>query len=505
MANRMKNVIVIMADSWRFDYLGCYGNDWIQTPNIDSFTKESTLFENAYAEGCPTIPTRRALLTGRYTLPYSGWRPLATADQTLADFFWTERIQTAFISDTSMMHMPGYGYERGFDFVQHIRGHQWDRFFRPLSHDLDMDRFHKKVLIRDSDEGEIEIPVSLWAKSELNDYLPFRQHWKTDEDQMSARVSRAAMNYLDRVNREAPFFLWVDCFDPHEQWDPPSIWDPEMKCPYDLDYEGVELINPAGTIVDGYLTEREAHHVRMLYAEKVTTVDKWLGKILDKLKNLGLYDDSLIIFLSDHGEPLGNGEHGHGLMRKCRPWPYEELVHIPLVIHHPGHEGNRISSYVQTVDIAPTIVDFLEMPDVSDLMQGKSLLPLIKGDVDKVRDFAIAGYFNLSWSIITDDWSYIHWLDPKDPHPIQMLSVLGLAKMEEHTEIWTCVPGSAAETPETDELYDRQKDTYQLKNLLEQKPDVANDMFLKLRDFMLGLRSEPEQQPRKQFQVIIPA
>ena len=63
------NVIVIVADTWRFDYLGCYGNDWIQTPNMDCLAAESTVFENAYAEGCPTVPTRRELLTGRYTLP----------------------------------------------------------------------------------------------------------------------------------------------------------------------------------------------------------------------------------------------------------------------------------------------------------------------------------------------------------------------------------------------------------------------------------------------------
>ena len=66
------NVIVILADSLRFDYLGCYGNTWIKTPNIDKFAEESTLFENAYAEGLPTIPVRKACFTGRYILPFSG-------------------------------------------------------------------------------------------------------------------------------------------------------------------------------------------------------------------------------------------------------------------------------------------------------------------------------------------------------------------------------------------------------------------------------------------------
>ncbi len=486
------NVIVIMADSWRFDYLGCYGNDWIKTPNIDKFAEESTVFENAYAEGCPTIPTRRALLTGRYTLPYSGWRPLNAEDRTLADILWSESIRTALITDTSMMHMPGYGYERGFDFVQYIRGHQWDPFYRRIPHNLEIDRYHKPVWDPNQPEGEAEIMPSLFARNELDDYLPLRQYWKSDEDQMVAQVCKVALDYLEKVDRTTPFFLFLDSFDPHEPWDPPSVWDPDLKCPYDPDYDGLEIINPVPTLIDGYLTDKEAHHIRMLYAEKITMVDKWLGKVLDKLRELNLYDNSLIVFLSDHGEPLGHQEHGHGIIRKCRPWPYEELSHIPLIVHHPEGTKERVSSFVETVDIAPTIMDFLNANDKAQQMQGKSLLPLMRGEVDKIKDFAITGYFNLSWSIITDDWSYIHWLDIKETSPQKVMGMLGLATMEESTEIWTCTPGSVAETPERDEMYDRKKDVFQLNNLLDQKPDIANEMYLTLRDYMLNMRTSSD-------------
>jgi len=71
----IRNAIFIMLDTLQFNYLGCYGNDWIKTPNIDGLAKESTLFENAYTEGLPTIPCRRAMMTGRYTLPSKGWGP----------------------------------------------------------------------------------------------------------------------------------------------------------------------------------------------------------------------------------------------------------------------------------------------------------------------------------------------------------------------------------------------------------------------------------------------
>ncbi|MBW1788497.1 MAG: sulfatase-like hydrolase/transferase, partial [Deltaproteobacteria bacterium] len=96
----IKNVIMIVLDTLQFNYLGCYGNDWIKTPNIDRLAAEGVLFENAYAEGSPTIPTRRAMLTGRYTLPYKGWGPLDSDDTTVADICMANHCRSAFYFDT---------------------------------------------------------------------------------------------------------------------------------------------------------------------------------------------------------------------------------------------------------------------------------------------------------------------------------------------------------------------------------------------------------------------
>lgn len=499
------NVIVIMADSWRFDYLGCYGNTWIQTPNIDRLAAESVLFENAYAEGCPTVPARRALFTGRYTLPYSGWRKLEEGDITLTDVLWNRHMQTALVTDCPMLHLPGYGYGRGFNTVDFIRGHQWDSFYQPLPTTLDLDRFHRPVIETDARGKQVETGPSFLARKELEDYLPLRESWRTDEDQMVARTVKAGIEYLEKVDKSYPFFLWFDSFDPHEPWDPPSVWDPDLTCPYNPDYSGIELINPVATTTEGYLTEAEAHHVRMLYAEKITMVDKWLGILIDKLKELKLYDNSLIIFLSDHGEPFGNREHGHGIMRKCRPWPYEELSHIPLIIKHPDGMTGRVKSFVETTDIAPTIMDFVntnvtKTSNVVNMLnrnpeeipaQGKSLIPLMRGTVDKVRDFTISGYFNFSWSLIGSDWTYIHWLDSKEEADRgKMSATVGLSKMTENTEIWTCAPGSDVEMPYRDELYSRTEDPFQLENLIDQKPDIANRLRRELKDYMVALKTQ---------------
>ena len=481
------NVIVIMADSLRFDYLGCYGNKWIKTPNIDKLAEQSVLFENAYAEGLPTIPVRKALFTGRYTLPFGGWEPLRSKDIILSEILYWEGIRSALVTDTHPMHMPRFGYERGFDFVQYIRGGEFDPFYSKVPLTLDIEKFHKPLYEKRQRKKMKEDSNSLLARRALDFHLRESQNWKSDEDHAVAKVCKAAMNYLENLRKKDNIFFWLDSFDPHEPWDPPSVYNSEMKCPYDVNYEGKDIISPISTYVDDYLTEEESHHIRMLYAEKITMVDKWIGKFLDKLKELEMFDDSLIIFLSDHGEPLGNGEHGHGIITKCRPWPYEELVHIPLIIYHPEATPQRCTTYVETVDVAPTILNFLNVTRLKKQMQGKNLIPLILGETDKIKDFAIAGYYNFSWSIQTDDWSYVHWLENKDPEVHKLISMYGI-NMWENTSIWTCAPGAIPEVPKNDELYNRKKDQFQLKNLADQEPDIAKELFHQLKNYMLELK-----------------
>ncbi|MBM3132466.1 MAG: sulfatase [Chloroflexi bacterium] len=512
----MKNVIVIMADSWQFNYAGCYGNEWIQTPNIDRLARESTLFENAYAEGLPTVPCRRAMMTGRYTLPFKGWSPLDKEDTTIADILWGRGIHTALIYDTAPMQMPKYGYSRGFNDVIFRHGHELDHYFYAqdkLTHLQPEDYIEAHTVY--NEKGEFRTPLGATVMQELPEYLKLRQHWKSEEDNYVAVLVKEAIHWLERVDRRKPFMLWLDSFDPHEPWDPPSVWDPNLKCPYDPAYNGKDMIIPVLGPVEGVFTEEELHHIRMLYAEKITLVDRWLGKFLDKVRELGLWDDTMIIFCSDHGEPLGNGEHGHGIMRKCRPWPYEELAHIPLIVRVPGvGEGKRVKSFIQSCDVAPTIADYfgiehgevrthgvVKLPSAGiDEMQGHSLLPLIRGEKGKVRDFAIAGYFSLSWSIIRDDYSFIHWVRGYEKTTDLMTHALAhdgggtqqgqwVKEFEKQDkDMWTCTPGAQVVVPADDELYDRQKDPFQLKNIAREYPDVAREMLRQLREYMSELR-----------------
>ncbi|MFV0436776.1 MAG: sulfatase [Desulfopila sp.] len=507
-----KNVVFIMLDTLQFNYLGCYGNTWIQTPNIDRLAKQGTVFENAYTEGLPTIPCRRAMLTGRYTLPSKGWGPLDYDDTTVADIMWGRKVQTALVYDTAPMRMPKYGYSRSFDYVSFFHGHELDHY-----HHIGEEhpQFNVEDFVEDKalydENGKLRDTMSKFVTEELKCYLARKERWRDDGDSYCAQVMKGAIDYIEnKVDPYYPFMLWVDSFDPHEPWDPSSVWE-GRPCPYDPDYKGKPMIlPPMGEVADMY-TEEHLKHIRALYAEKVTLVDKWVGKLLDKIQKQGLWDSTMIILTSDHGQPLGNGEHGHGIMRKCRPWPYEELAHIPMIVRIPGvGAGKKVKSFVQSVDVAPTILDWLGTGNdpiyyggadmnapTGEEMQGLSLIPLIKGQKEKLRDFAIAGYYGFSWSMITEDFSYIHWLNEVSDIDEALTKIYDASgggggkytKSLQNEEMWTCTPGSEVEIPAKDELYNRKNDQFQLKNIIEEKPEVAKEMMQKLKLFIGELRT----------------
>ena len=527
-----KNAIVVMFDSMQHNYLGCYGNEWMKTPNLDRFAREGVLFENAYVEGLPTVPARRAMHTGRYTLPVSGWVALTLEDTTIADLCWGLGIDTALVFDCPNYRLPKFGYTRGFDNVMFTHGSEGDDGYYyddPLYH-RDPKDYIEDHFIETADEitgSKVVGPLM----EEISTFLKAHQYWKSPDDRFVARTIHKAIRYLEEVDRTHPFFLWVDSFDPHEPWDPPSVYM-DFPCPYDPDYKGKDQFLPMLGPVEGLYTEEELHHVRMLYAELITLCDTYFGELMDAVRRLGLEDDTLVMVVSDHGEPLGNGEHGHGIMRKVRPWPYEELVHGIMMMRGPGlPAGKRMKSFVQSVDVAPTMCDWLCI-GVQSFHQGVSLLPLARGEVDKVRDFAIAGYHKFSWSIITEDWSYIHWLKHGESDGAYMSGIYiegtkatgadipGIKKnalygdnsamqqkktesstpindaMRRHQEAasldgeaqWTCTPGSIAEVPDVDELYNRHTDKFQLHNVASEYPDIAKKLLIQLTEYINELK-----------------
>lgn len=223
------NVIVIMLDSLRADYLGCYGNKWIRTPNIDKLARESTLFENAYPEGLPTIPVRTALFTGKYTFPFRGWQRLEDSDVVLAEILKEHGYHSALISDTyHLWNGETRNFHRGFEWVEWIRGQEGDPYITDMSIKVDASRYSK--------------PFHQWPsqKEWFEQYLRNISRREKEEDYFAPKVMRSAIRWIEKNQNRNNFLLWVDSFDPHEPMDPPKYY----VNMYDPGYRGKEVIFP---------------------------------------------------------------------------------------------------------------------------------------------------------------------------------------------------------------------------------------------------------------------
>jgi len=384
------NVIMIMSDSMRQDHLGCYGNDWIETPNLDKLAEESVVFENAYCEGLPTLPVRTAMFTGNYTLTNRFWQQLTPQDVSMAEILDEYGYLSAMITDTYHMFKPNMNFHRGFHVWRWIRGQESDAY-RSGPHGLDLNQFIKPEML-----GTRYI-------RNLDQYLRNVQDREKEEDYFVAKVMREAVDWLDKdCDTEKPFFLYVDCFDPHEPWDPPPPFDTKYTDP---GYKGPKIIQPKFGPSD-WMKEDELKNTRALYAGEVTFVDKWIGYLMDHLNEKKLLDDALLVFLADHGHPLGD----HGTILKATDQLYSELLRIPLMVRFPKGEngGKRITPVVSVVDLLPTVLDILGHRREIELMQGKSMLPLIEGQADKLHDFITMGFFDSEDRCIRNEqWSYI--------------------------------------------------------------------------------------------------
>jgi len=450
------NIFVIVTDSMRKDAIGVYGSN-IKTPNIDSLGKDGAVFTNAFSEGLPTLPTRTTWWTGRYTFPVRGWQPFEPSDLLLAEVLWDRGFTSCLVSDTYHMHKPVYNCGRGFDTVVWVRGQEYDSW---IVDDIpvDINKYHRLK----GDETD-----DLW-RPRFEQYLKNTSWYKGEEDYCIARVFKEAIRWLEYITEKQKdkLFLWIDAFDPHEPWDPPEPY----RGMYDPGYKGQELIDPVPGLIEGYMTQEELNHTRSLYHGEVTFVDKWIGVFLEALKSLGLYEESIIIYTSDHGEPFGE----HGIVRKARPWNYSELVSIPLIVKHPMLSmGKFIDSIVQTTDLMPTILDFLQIKkdtlvlnylaplstgtfpqDMVSLskniiMEGHSLAPLMAGEVDKVRDYAFIGHFKQSWTIRDLNYSFHLFL----------------------------------EDSRQSELYNLRVDPGEKNNIIDREPEVAGELERRLKDF----------------------
>ncbi|MCX7017242.1 MAG: sulfatase [Candidatus Sumerlaeota bacterium] len=454
----MLNVVLICMDTFRADCVRAMGRKpFMKTPNLDRLAAEGALFENAFGEGQPTIQYRRALLSGMRSFPFdenydtrglwpnlAGWHKIPPEQPTLAELLLDAGYATGFFSDTYHMFKPTQNFTRGFLSWDFIRGQESDNYRFPRLSAIDVKRHFPPD----------KPPMAMTLQHLSN----FRDR-KTEDDYSAAKVVASALQFLDDVRDAQPFFLYVDTFDPHEPWDPPKgyadLYDPDWKEPW----EPIHGVRPE----DG---ERVCKRIEANYLGECTFVDKQVGRILDKLDQMGAAGSTLVIATSDHGTEMMD----HGAISKgahaCQHRHNNEMVGI---IRWPGRvpAGRRVKGFILIHDLFPTILKACGVAHPP--VQGLDILPLATGATERVRDYIITGWHNLA-NVRTLDYSYVcnYTVGPREKE-------------------W---------------LYDVNADPREDRDIAAQKPEICARMLGRLEGF-LG-QSLPFDLPANKWPTAIP-
>lgn len=435
------NVILLVNDTFRRDHLGCYGNDWIHTPHLDAFAERAVVFDRYYIASYPTVPNRWDMAVGCYGFPTRGWEPLHGADRTLAQMLDQAGVHTQMIWDTPMLAMHDYNYTRGFQGLSFVHGQKNDPWI--TSPDLPI-RFPAQ-------------PHKIKSLSSLEGYL--RNHFARRHERQFpvARTMTEAIEWLETNHTQERFFLYVDMWDPHEPFDSPW-YDYERYA--NPDYEGEQITYPQYGRAS-YMTEAEHHNVRALYAGLVTLTDRWLGRFLDMAERLGLFENTLILWTTDHGHLFGEHElHGKPGAEMGRL--YEETTRIPLLVHHPEAlgAGTRVPGIVQPPDLLPSILEFMGI-EAPDFVEGRSFWPLVRGETTQGHAYAFSNRYPQGGG--QTGAAFDGWVgSDRSVEPATITS-----------ETWAMIymPGGLPS-----ELYNLQDDPAQAQNVIERYPQVAERM-----------------------------
>ena len=397
------NVLMIITDSTRADYIGAYNPQTrAKTPSLDALAKSGLRFDYAVPEAMPTGLVRRTLLTGMRGFPNRdwvlsppmpaevGWTRILPHQPILTEVLGEAGIETAYVTDNPFLVGPRYiDFRRTLDIARPdfsqgaYRGSNLP-FKRPAPRSA----IEKYLLPALSDTIEVR---------RLQDHVGWDSLYRVGERNYSAaRVIRSGMAALDELKDKQPFFLGVDSFDPHEPFDAPPAY---VKLIEGDEPRGIQkekgilpiqpFLTPASRLDKIDVDPETLELVRGLYAAELTFADRWIGKLLNKLEDLGLADNTVVYYLSDHGVTLGE----HGIIGKSTPRPYPEIHHVPYMIRDPsGRLAGQTSGYfASTHDVARTILSFFGVR-APGLMAGEDLSVIFDGKEPTARPYYTACY-----------------------------------------------------------------------------------------------------------------
>jgi arylsulfatase A-like enzyme len=365
----VKHIILITVDTLRRDALGCYNAKPESSPRIDQFAGDSVQFDNALSAApwtCPAIASIMTGLTPRAHLVSDGSRTLPDKVSTLAERLASAGYRTGAVGLNNLL-LPRAKFDRGFE--------EYNWFPR------------ESFNVKSFDLGLSHQLLSAFTQMAT-----------------ATSITDCAIQWFKK-NAQQDSFFWIHYFDPHMPYMPPGEYlpaDPKLR---KLGAHFWDL--KAGRSGSAARTAEERAWVRSLYDGEVRYVDCEIGRLLDALRQIGIYDDALIVFTSDHGEEFwdhGRFEHGHTL--------FNELLQVPLLIKPPrNHQNVRIDSRVPTGAIASTLLDVCGIAPEAARGLMPPLTPLLRGSTADYPEQPVfsgaALFFEQTESVTFDGMKYI--------------------------------------------------------------------------------------------------
>ncbi len=338
------NVVVISLDTVRADHLSVYGYHRSTTPNLSRLVEDDVVFEQAFTQTPWTVPSHMSVFTSLYPSVHSitHLTPQSDMSAMLPEILRDAGYLTA--AFVAPVLSEDYGFAKGFD------------------HYVRTDRVR---------------PADIMVKRALE--------WLAGDP-----------NEPDI--RDQPFFLFLHLFDAHHPYEPPWPFDNAYVADYRSNIRELSQTHPYTQEKD--LTVEELGEVVALYDGEIAYTDFAIGRFFDALRDLGLFESSLIVVFGDHGE----GFLEHGLMNQGNS-VYEELIRVPLLLRLPGGRsaGERVEEPVQLIDIAPTVLQELNL-EPTPMMQGTFLFDPVLPDGSRRFAYVSEAY---AACVRTDSWKVI--------------------------------------------------------------------------------------------------
>lgn len=402
-----KNVIFIVVDQMRFDCLGFNGNDEISTPNLDMLASAGDNYVNCYSAVPTCIAARAAIHTGlkqenHKRVGYEDGR-VWNYDKTLASVFTNMGYQTEAIGK---MHVYPERNRIGFEHVLLHDGY--------LHYNRNYDRSLKNSYIF-NDDYLLWLKENNGSESEIYDNGLHCNSWVAKPWTLEERLhptnwtTSNAIRFLNTRDQTKPYMMMVSYVRPHSPLDPPQAFL-DMYNDVDINYPIGEWANP--DIVDRKidsigtkLKKRDLDSMRRAYYASITHIDNQIGRLLIALQETGEAKNTVIAFVSDHGDQLGE----HNLLRKA--YPYQGSIHVPFFIFDPTKksQGKIKEQLMELRDIFPTLVEVASGNNVTNI-DGKSVLTdSLDEESNYIHGEHLFGEFSNHY-IVTQSWKYI-WFD----------------------------------------------------------------------------------------------